>query len=591
MGPKVSHFFNWNDVALRANRFILPILAGLGAGLAFFILAAVVEVIFTHERNLFSELFHPLLPHLLIRLIVIFGCLVFTTMYMQLRKSEQETRRSLQRLARSQILAHVGDFERELSTNSLIWSDEMYRLVGLEPGDPKGTYVNFLAMVDPEGRELVRKLTAEAIHEGKPYAIEYRLHRETDGADLVIRATGDVVRDQNGKPVRLVGTAQDITELKRAEELLFEKERQFRATFELSPVGICQADPQTGRFVLVNDRLCEITGYSREELLSISFREITLPADREANWKAFQQMLSGELPEYDTEKRYIRKDGRIIWVHVSARVIRAPNDKVVRTVAILQDITDRMRFEEDLAKARDEAEKALLSRDELIKELQAINTGLSRFASTTSHELKNPLSALIGYADILRESYSIALDDKGRDFLKKIETNAKYLNHCLDDLRQFGSLGLTPMDSEPVSLSSLIIEVGQLLGIDPQDGYIHFAKELPQIICNRQLMLQVFRNLIDNAVKYGMGKEKGIFIEATIKSENGGEIVVRDRGPGIPQEIQSTIFEPFVSTGRSTGIGTGLGLAIVKKIIEAHKGTIDCRSSSDGSAFVIKLPN
>ncbi|MGK5085068.1 PAS domain-containing protein, partial [Bdellovibrionota bacterium FG-1] len=138
------------------------------------------------------------------------------------KHAEQDLLRSQQRLVRAEILAHIGNWERDLSTNALIWSDEMYRLVGLEPGDTKGTYPNFLAMIHPVDRELVKKLTDNTIHEGEPYAVEYRLHRKKDGADLIIHATADIVRDQQGKPLKLVGTAQDITGLKQAEELLRE---------------------------------------------------------------------------------------------------------------------------------------------------------------------------------------------------------------------------------------------------------------------------------------------------------------------------------------------------------------------------------
>ncbi len=143
--------------------------------------------------------------------------------------------------------------------------------------------------------------------------------------------------------------------------------------------------------------------------------------------------------------------------------------------------------------------------------------------------------------------------------------------------------------AEFVNLATLVTEVVAILGIAAESSYVHCSELLPTIMCHRQLMMQVFRNLIDNAIKYGMGKERGIFIEARLRGKQWCEIEVRDHGPGAPPNILKSIFEPFVSSGKSTE-GTGLGLAIVKKIIEIHKGHIDCQSDSGGTIFTIEMP-
>jgi diguanylate cyclase (GGDEF)-like protein/PAS domain S-box-containing protein len=145
----------------------------------------------------------------------------------------------------------------------------------------------------------------------------------------------------------------EINRRKQAEEALKESENQYRTIFRLASVGIGQAD-QTGRLVHVNDRQCEITGYSREELLSINVRELTHPDDREEDWRKFSAMLRGETSVYNNDKRYIRKDGKIIWVHVEARAIRDDQGRLVRTVAIITDITERKRAEEALRKREEQ---------------------------------------------------------------------------------------------------------------------------------------------------------------------------------------------------------------------------------------------
>ena len=128
---------------------------------------------------------------------------------------------------------------------------------------------------------------------------------------------------------------------KLAEDALHESEEQLRAMFELASIGIAQADPQTGRLMSVNKKMCEITGYSAGELLEKRFSDITFPEDRRADWEAFQRVICSETPDYRLEKRYVCKDGAIIWVNVNMTVIRDAAGQVTRTVAAVEDITER----------------------------------------------------------------------------------------------------------------------------------------------------------------------------------------------------------------------------------------------------------
>jgi PAS domain S-box-containing protein len=126
-----------------------------------------------------------------------------------------------------------------------------------------------------------------------------------------------------------------------------ESQEGYRGVFELTDVGAAQADPATGRFLHVNSKMCEITGYSEEELLGMTFLEITHPEDRQEDFERFRRMVRGEVPEYSAEKRYVDKDGRVMWVSVNARVLRNEIGQPLRTVAVIQ-ITERKRAEEGL---------------------------------------------------------------------------------------------------------------------------------------------------------------------------------------------------------------------------------------------------
>ncbi|MBA3472499.1 MAG: PAS domain S-box protein, partial [Rubrobacter sp.] len=151
-------------------------------------------------------------------------------------------------------------------------------------------------------------------------------------------------------PAGLSVYTTDITGRKQAEKKLRAREEEYRTTFELAGVGKAQADLETGRLLRVNRRLCEITGYEPEELLARTFTEITHPEDQDREYESFIRMVRGETDEYETEKRYVRKDGAVVWVRVNATAIRDHEGRPLRTVATIEDITERKRAEEELKK-------------------------------------------------------------------------------------------------------------------------------------------------------------------------------------------------------------------------------------------------
>jgi diguanylate cyclase (GGDEF)-like protein/PAS domain S-box-containing protein len=154
-----------------------------------------------------------------------------------------------------------------------------------------------------------------------------------------------LVSDEAGQPLYVIAQIQDITRRRQAEELLRASEEEYRATFELAGVGKAQADPFTGRFLRVNRKLCRMTGYSAEELLSMTFADLSHPCDAEESVRLAGKMCRGEVEEFTIDKRYLRKDGRTIWVSLNAAAIRGTDGRLLRAVATIQDVTDRKRAE------------------------------------------------------------------------------------------------------------------------------------------------------------------------------------------------------------------------------------------------------
>ena len=187
-----------------------------------------------------------------------------------------------------------------------------------------------------------------------------------------------LIRDFHNTPAYFISHLKDISEKKIAEQALRNSEEEFRSIFELSSIGKAQADPSTGRFLRVNNKLCEISGYAEKELLSMTFTDITHPDDRQRDVEIYKKVLEGKINSWDTEKRYIRKDGSIVWVHVNGTLSRDENGDPYRSAAAIFDITDRKQKEEELHKlnrmlqALSNSDKALIRVTEEAAYLQEV---------------------------------------------------------------------------------------------------------------------------------------------------------------------------------------------------------------------------
>jgi PAS domain S-box-containing protein len=207
---------------------------------------------------------------------------------------------------------------------------------------------SFLDAIHPDDRERIQTIAdSQDQRQRQRFACEYRIVRP-DGSVRWIHDQCFPIHDAHGEVYRLGGIAEDITDRKRTEEALRRSEEEYRAMFELAGVGKALTDPFTGRFLRVNRKMCEIAGYTEEELLGMSFSQLTHPQDRASNAAGYMQVVRGEVQEYSVEKRYIRKDGAIVWVHVTCTILRNGDGQPLQCVAVIQDITARRQAEEKL---------------------------------------------------------------------------------------------------------------------------------------------------------------------------------------------------------------------------------------------------
>jgi diguanylate cyclase (GGDEF)-like protein/PAS domain S-box-containing protein len=257
--------------------------------------------------------------------------------------AEAKLRQSEAALLAAQRVAHIGSWEANIEKRTGSWSEELFHIFGLDPAQPKPTRVEMLEQfVHPDDAARVQQADNRTLAEGAPYQIDHRIVRP-DGSIRYVEARGEATLNEQGNVVRLFGTVLDITERKQVEAALQENEIRFRAIFEQAAVGIGQID-LTGEYLSVNQRYCEILGYSKAELLERTFQEVTHPDDLAPTLEHFRQLVGGEVSAFSLEKRYIRKDNHPCWTNVSVSLVRDEAETPLYAVCIIEDITERKQL-------------------------------------------------------------------------------------------------------------------------------------------------------------------------------------------------------------------------------------------------------
>src|SRR5262245_219191 len=251
------------------------------------------------------------------------------------------------------------------------------KMTGQTPEQYRG--FNWMDVVHPDDSKQLLRIWQQALRHARPMEVDYRV-RQRDGTYRYVRAQGTPISNVDGSVREWIGTVVDIDGRKRADQELRTSEEEFRANFELAGIGQVQIDPKTGQLVRVNPRFCEMLGYSADELLKMNFLDITHPEDRQSNAAGIQSFLRGEIREYTIEKRYVRKDGSIMWGLITATMILDTEGRPLRTVSMIQDITDR-RQSEALSQCQKMALEMVAQGAPLADVLQFIVASLEKLAT------------------------------------------------------------------------------------------------------------------------------------------------------------------------------------------------------------------
>ncbi len=266
----------------------------------------------------------------------------------KLDQSTGELYENARRLSQAQAIAHVGDWDWELASNAVHWSDELYRIYGYTPHEIAPDYNLILQQMHPDSKEEFTQAIEAALKGEKPFEMDYTFFRK-DGREIVLHTIGQVFRDETGAPVRMSGIVQDITELKRAEMLLRVSEKKCRTIFDKATDGIGIVEAESGKIIEANPSLCGMLGYKKEELLKLGVADMHLASDLPAVQAAFERQRRGEISIAENLP-VKRKDGTIFFADINSTVIEMEGKPCL--VGFFRDITERKRAEEELKAQR-----------------------------------------------------------------------------------------------------------------------------------------------------------------------------------------------------------------------------------------------
>lgn len=467
---------------------------------------------------------------------------------------------------------------------NIVWVSDYGRSMSGRPpetieGIPAADHVQKWGLFKPDGSPAMGEelpLT-RASREGEIVSGEEWVLVRPDGSALTILCNAGPVLDSSGERTGGVIAWRDITERKRSELALREQQKFTESLIESAPTITYVYDIAESRNAYISGQSLMTLGYTAEEVQAMGSNVLPflLHPEDVAHVKArFEAILAATGDEiFELEYRMRRKDGEYVWLFSRDRIIRRDAEgRPLQILGVALDVTERRRSEDALRRS---------------------NEDLERFAHTVSHDLQEPLRMVMAYSQLLVRRYGEKLDTDAERCLGNITDGARRMHNLIHDLLKFASVAES--EEAPAEVLDSTAALGEALSnlsvqAEESSAVITWAN-LPRVVCRQAHLVQVFQNLLSNAMKY---RREGIRPEVQISARRDGAwwvFSVQDNGQGIAKEHQPRIFGLFTRLHDRTVSGSGIGLATVKRIIEGSGRRIWVESEpGEGSTFYFSLP-
>jgi PAS domain S-box-containing protein len=497
-----------------------------------------------------------------------------------LKRAEEALQRSQFYLSEGERLAHMGSWA--FNESGHYWSEELYKIYGLDPKTGVPTVEQYLALVHPQDRASIAESLKLMLEEHQGFDQIERIVRP-DGQLRYLRAVAVPVVEQ-GVFKGFIGTTMDVTE----QELLTRELRRERAYLaeaqSLTHTGSWAANLHTGQQDHVSDEIYRLHGFDPDtgSIGADSFYKTIHPDDEPVVWgiitNANHARTDFEVPEY----RICRPDGTIRFLRAIGH--HNPSGEVGEYVGITMDITERKRAEAERERLRQlESDLARVNRINMMGEL----------AAALSHEIKQPITASVTSANALLRW--LAHDppdlDRARAAASRIEEDANRAANVIDSLRSFYKTG-TPTERRLIDLKEIIEQMCGLLRSEAHRHaitiYCEVEPDMPKVLANQVQIQQIFMNLMLNAIEAMKDIGGALTIRSWINPEDSLCVSLSDAGIGLPTGSTEQVFEPFHTTKPQ---GTGMGLTITRSIVESYGGRVWATANQDkGATFHFTLP-
>ncbi|MEY2489333.1 MAG: hypothetical protein QOC70_1275 [Verrucomicrobiota bacterium] len=477
------------------------------------------------------------------------------------KKVEEALRESEERF---RLLAEVTNdaiWDWDLTTNELWWNEGFEKLFGFRRDEIEKTIDSWYNRVHPEDRDRVIPGIHRLIAAGcTDWSDEYRFLCKSGNYAYVLDR-GHVIRNTEGKAVRMVGGMRDLTERREAEAALLESEERFRATFEEAPIGIAEISLE-GAFERVNPRLCEMFGYSAEELLTRNALAITHREDLPTTLTLVAEVLAGKRTTFETDKRYIRKDGKMLWAHTISTILRDAAGLPRTFIAVIEDVTARKLAEQAiqslparLLKAQDEERRRIARElhDSTAQELAVVAMNLGR--------LEEWIEGRDSWAENLLADSRAVLAQGNRD----LRTLAHLLHPPM--LEELGLAG---------ALRHYVEGFSQRSGIRVE---LECGSDLER--CSDGIETALFRVVQESLANVHRHSTSNCAFLKLVRAGDNIELTVSDRGRGLP---------PGLLTGTADEARIGVGISGMRQRMRQLKGRLDLRSDGRGTTIHAVLP-
>ncbi len=453
-------------------------------------------------------------------------------------------------------------------------NQKLCEMLGYTPEEMIGHHV--LEFVHDDDKELMAPQMEKLAHgQGASFELNWQAK---DGRKIPTLSSPKAFMDSDGNFLGSLGVITDITSLKQAETALRESEERYRRVIETMSEGMAMSDAEY-RFTFVNDRFCEMLGYLQEEMLGQYLVDFINEDDREMFRQKMVERKVGRVGPY--ELTWTSKDGRVVYTIISPKELFDNSGKFIGSFAVVTDITELKRAEQ---------------------QLRAANELKTNFIRVAGHELRTPLSYLLGTARLVKDSHDPA---RLAQAIHHMDSRAKRMSDIVQSMFKLmpDLAGAIEMHYSRVNtrelLESIDSDYESYLSQRGQQLIIEISPDAVELDADEDKLRDLLENLLTNAIKFTPDGGQ-VRIIAKPAGEGMLSFAVTDQGGGIPEEDLPYIFEPFF-TGKdvmrhSTGLvgykkrGMGLGLAIVKQFVGMHGGTVTVESSLTGSTIEIKLP-